>query len=552
MDPAPERRLGTYRLIARIGAGGMGEVWRAEDPRLGREVAIKILSPALANDPEYRARFAREARTVAQLYHPNIATIHAIEKDGDRPFIVMELVTGESLGAVMKRRPLNENEICAIGARVADALAEAHSKGIVHRDIKPDNIVVSGEKVKVLDFGIAKRVGPPGGAAHSASGFITEAGMIVGTVHYMSPEQALGKPLDARTDIYSLGVVLFEALTGRLPFQGETLTDVLTRIIRDEMPRIRDLSPLVSPGLEGIIERTLTKDREARFQSAGDLAAALDRQRTSASAVFSDATTAAMPTATEPVRVVSSGRDERGGRKGIAIAATIVIAAIITVAAVLRWQGQRPELPAVEAPASVPDRAAAPPAGEAAAADDPKEARPVETPVAAPVPDALPVSIVEDVPGQSVAETKSASDERAQRAYKTGLDLLARGNRLAAAIAFREALAADPQMAPARLKIAQMLLLRRDFAAAERELLIVLESAERLSAREKLLADLGLAIAQRRRDDVEAFAARFDAAYPGDPELEIWKRELAIGAGERRRRDVPARQKRALQNRPGA
>src|SRR5438270_9412426 len=159
---APDQHLGPYRLIARVGAGGMGEVWRAEDTRLGRVVAIKVLPPSVLADVEATARLKREARTAAQLYHPSIATIHSIEQDGDHIFIVEEFVEGESLTQVIKRGGLSESEICRIARAVADALAEAHAKGIVHRDIKPDNIIVAGSRVKVLDFGIAKQVGVAG------------------------------------------------------------------------------------------------------------------------------------------------------------------------------------------------------------------------------------------------------------------------------------------------------------------------------------------------------------------------------------------------------
>ncbi len=217
----PETTLGACRLIAQIGAGGMGEVWKAEDTRLGRVVAIKILPPAVAADAEMIGRLRREARTAAQLNHPNIATIHSIEEADGRLFIVMEFVDGESLTNIIKRG-ISEAELCRIGRSVADALAEAHAKGIVHRDIKPDNIIVSGTRVKVLDFGIAKQVGPAAAASDApTAAYMTQQGMILGTIHYMSPEQALGKPLDGRTDIFSLGIILYEAATGRLPFHGD-------------------------------------------------------------------------------------------------------------------------------------------------------------------------------------------------------------------------------------------------------------------------------------------------------------------------------------------
>ncbi len=276
---APGTNLGAYHLISRIGAGGMGEVWKAEDTRLGRLVAIKILPASVAADFEAIARLRREARMAAQLNHPNIATIHAIEEAEGRLFIVMEFVEGEALADLMKRERMPEAELCRIGRSVADALAEAHGKGIVHRDIKPDNIIVSGARVKVLDFGIAKQVGVAAPLPDASTvTFMTQQGMILGTIHYMSPEQALGKPLDPRTDIFSLGVVLYEGATGQLPFHGETVTDTMTKIIRDEAQEPSRLNPGVSPGLNTIIQRCMRKNREERYATAADLGRALEQQ----------------------------------------------------------------------------------------------------------------------------------------------------------------------------------------------------------------------------------------------------------------------------------
>ena len=270
----PDTMLGIYRLIDRLGAGGMGEVWKAEDTRLGRTVAIKILPQAIANDATAIARMKREARTAAQLYHPNIATIHAIEEIGDRIFIVMEFVEGEPLSAVIRRGPIPEGDLCRIGKSIADALAEAHEKGIVHRDIKPDNVIVNGPRVKVLDFGIAKFVDHETAGANDPTSVLTQQGAIIGTVIYMSPEQAMGKQLDARTDLFSLGTLLFEAATGRVPFRGETPTETLMHIARDDVPMPQQMSR----GLAAIIHKCLRKNRDERYASARELADALEAQ----------------------------------------------------------------------------------------------------------------------------------------------------------------------------------------------------------------------------------------------------------------------------------
>lgn len=262
--------LGSYRLIDRLGAGGMGEVWRAEDTRLLRPVAIKILSERIANDPEWKARFLREARTVAQMNHPNIATIYSIEQEGEKFFIAMELVEGESLGAVLARGPLPPREAVQIIVQVAEALAEAHEKGVVHRDVKPDNIIVGKRSVKVLDFGIAKQI-----TATTDSPTLTQAGLIVGTPFYMSPEQALGRPVDARSDLFSLGVVLYEALAGKRPFEGESVTETMMNIIMQEPPDVGAVVPSAPPSLAQVVGRALQKKPERRFGSAGEMADAL-------------------------------------------------------------------------------------------------------------------------------------------------------------------------------------------------------------------------------------------------------------------------------------
>ncbi|HEX2059466.1 MAG TPA: serine/threonine-protein kinase [Thermoanaerobaculia bacterium] len=292
------QQLGAFRLLRLIGKGGMGEVWLAEDTRLLRTVAVKILPPEVASDAEARARLIREAQMAAQLNHPSIATVHAIEEQNGALFIAMEYIEGQPFGAAIRSRELSDYDIVRIARDVADALAEAHARGIIHRDIKPDNVMVSGKRVKVLDFGIAKQIG----SEVRAGDFRTEAGMVVGTIEYMSPEQALGRPLDARTDLFSLGVVLYQALSGALPFSGSTATELLLRVCRDAPQPLASVRPDLPNELAAVISRCLEKDRDRRFASAGELAEALER-------VLPRLSRLALPAT--PTMVISAAAEER-------------------------------------------------------------------------------------------------------------------------------------------------------------------------------------------------------------------------------------------------
>ncbi|HEV7240082.1 MAG TPA: protein kinase [Thermoanaerobaculia bacterium] len=261
--------LANYRLIEKLGAGGMGEVWRAEDKKLLRYVAIKILPAQLALDAEWKERFLREARTVAQLNHPNIATIYSIDQQGDTLFIAMELIEGYPLSHLIARGPMLPADAVRVAAHVAEGLGEAHVKGIIHRDIKPDNILLSKRVVKILDFGIAKQIGG------TADPSLTQGGMVMGTPHYMSPEQALGRNVDERTDIFSLGTVLYEMLSGVKPFTGDAATQVLLQIVMQEPRDIAIAAFGITPALARIVRRCMSKQATERFQSCEELREAL-------------------------------------------------------------------------------------------------------------------------------------------------------------------------------------------------------------------------------------------------------------------------------------
>jgi len=282
----PGARLGPYEIVAPIGAGGMGEVYRARDTRLGRDVAIKVLPAQFAADPERLRRFEREARATAALSHPNILDVHDVGTFEGVPYLVEELLQGESLRARLDRGPVPVREAIGIATQVAHGLAVAHEKHIVHRDLKPENVFLTDDGIaKILDFGLAKLVeGVPIGDAdtltHAPTG-ATEFGRVLGTVAYMAPEQARGHPVDPRADIFSFGVVLYEAVTGERPFRGGTATDTVAAILKEEPPA---LPAHVPPPLAAVIERCLRKDPEKRYQRGSELLAALEAAQSEATA----------------------------------------------------------------------------------------------------------------------------------------------------------------------------------------------------------------------------------------------------------------------------
>jgi serine/threonine protein kinase/Flp pilus assembly protein TadD len=271
-----------YRILRKLGAGGMGIVFEAEDTRLGRRVAVKFLTEEMQRDPSVLERFQREARAASALNHPGICTVHSIEQHEGQHFIVMELLEGQTLAQRIGRQSLALGEVLDLGVQIADALESAHSKGIVHRDLKPVNLIVNSRgQVKILDFGLAKIGAVTSYAAEPTSasqietslerGDLTVAGTVLGTVHYMSPEQARGLPTDARTDLFSLGAVLYQMASGELPFQGDTQAVVFDAILNREPRALAESNPTMPAVLGQILSKALEKDRNFRYQTATEL-----------------------------------------------------------------------------------------------------------------------------------------------------------------------------------------------------------------------------------------------------------------------------------------
>ena len=273
--------LGHYRVVAKIGAGGMGEVYRAHDQLLDRDVALKVLPEELVADPERLARFEREARAAAALDHPNILAVHELGVHQGRPFIVAELLEGRSFREAIASGGLTNRQVIEAAVQVAKGLAAAHEHGIVHRDVKPENLFLTSDgTVKILDFGLARPVSPAtlqGPAAEAATELmVTSVGAVVGTTAYMSPEQARGQPVDARSDIFSFGVVLYEMLTGLSPFRRLTAADTVSAVLGEDPPPVSATTSRVTAAFDGIVRRCLSKLPEGRFQSARDLGFALE------------------------------------------------------------------------------------------------------------------------------------------------------------------------------------------------------------------------------------------------------------------------------------
>jgi Tol biopolymer transport system component len=314
-------RLGPYEIVAPIGAGGMGEVYKARDTRLDRSVAIKILPAAFADNAQLKMRFEREAKTISQLTHPNICTLYDVGNEGGVEYLVMELLDGDTLADRLARGPLPMRDVLRYGREIAAALDRAHRAGVVHRDLKPGNVMITKSGAKLLDFGLAKGGSieiSPDGATQQKS--LTQEGTILGTFQYMAPEQLEGIEADARTDIFALGAVLYEMSTGRRAFDGKTKTSLIAAIVGSEPKPIRDLQPLTPAAFEHVIAKCLAKDPEQRWQSASDVASELEW--------------IGGATSTEGSAAHKARRD---GRR-LGMIAVVILALLLSGAAVASWR----------------------------------------------------------------------------------------------------------------------------------------------------------------------------------------------------------------------
>lgn len=285
-----------YRILSRLGAGGMGEVFVAEDQKLHRSVALKVLPPAFTSDPERRQRFEREARIVGALNHPNIVTLHSVESCDDQLFITMELVRGAVLADRIPREGMRVTEFLDLAIPIADALAAAHGSGVVHRDLKPQNVMVSEEgRVKVLDFGLAQADAIVDEGGSEMTHRLTQEGHVIGTFAYMAPEQAEGRRVDTRSDIFSLGAVFYQMLVGEPPFKGVTAVSTLAAVIKDDPRRLSDVRRDLPRDLSRIVTRCLAKDANRRYQSAADLRSDLEDVKLDLSAGVVDASVGSQP-----------------------------------------------------------------------------------------------------------------------------------------------------------------------------------------------------------------------------------------------------------------
>jgi tRNA A-37 threonylcarbamoyl transferase component Bud32 len=380
MESIVGQTVSHYAFLEKLGAGGMGEIYKARDSRLNRIVAVKVLAPGRTRDPARRRRFIQEAQAASALNHPNIITIHDILPEGDTQYMVMEHVAGETLHQLIAAGRLPVAQALLISTQMANALAVAHAAGIIHRDLKPANVMVTGSGlVKILDFGLAKLLDPTSSVRSNGSGSsqgddpvtltaapLTVEGSIMGTVNYMSPEQAEGLKVDARSDIFSFGAVLYEMVTGQRAFDGDSGISTLSAVLRDQVKPIREIAPEVPAELGDLISRCLRKNPEERSQSMSEVATELNSLRLRLDSVVP---AASAPTAAVPL--VSSAARKNGTKKVVLIGAAC--AGVVALAVVGAWWQTRYERTAPRAQAAI--TGASSPAPQAA-----------PTPVAVPAP----------------------------------------------------------------------------------------------------------------------------------------------------------------------
>jgi len=344
-------RLGDHEIVSQLGAGGMGVVYRARDLRLGRYVAIKVLREYLPSEANRLRRFEQEAQSAAALSHPNILAVYQFGVHKDAPYLVSELLEGETLREELRRGPLAQSRVVELGEQIAEGLSAAHQRGIIHRDLKPENLFVSKDgRVKILDFGLAKLLEEEKDTdeAQRASGFQTRLGTIAGTVGYTSPEQVRGERVDARSDLFSLGVVLYEMATGRRPFVGEAAQDVFEEVINRQPPPVGQLHAGVTPEFERILSKALEKDRDVRYQDAKEIRAELKRLRLDSEGLRGTADMEAVDS-----RKLSGtiARRAIAGRKGKAVAALVLLLGGVGI-----WFGYSPARTAISAALARPPK----------------------------------------------------------------------------------------------------------------------------------------------------------------------------------------------------